>query len=51
MDYDIIDHQGWNEDTIRSLLEEFLEEKGLMDDFNDFLQEKADEVNGDDSFP
>lgn len=44
---EIVDAQGWTEETLLSLVETFLHEKKLLDELEAFLQNKADEENED----
>ncbi len=41
----IISEQGWNETTLKILMERFIQEKGLVKDFENYLAETQKEEN------
>lgn len=43
---EIIEEQGWNPETVLTLVLRFVEERGLTQDLTDHLQGVADEENG-----
>jgi hypothetical protein len=43
---EIIEAQGWNDDSVIQLLLQFLEERKLIEACVEFMQSKADEENG-----
>jgi hypothetical protein len=47
--YDLFDgfeDQGWNESTMGLLMARFIQQRKLASEFADYLQEVADEENG-----
>ena len=43
---ELVHEQGWNSESLLNLIEDFLNEKGLLGELETFLEEKADEENG-----
>lgn len=48
---DIQTAQGWNDDTLRSLMQDFISEQELTKDFIEFLENTAAEENGEEEEP
>lgn len=42
---EVIDRQGWTDDTLLSLADRFIRERGLIDQFGEWLEVLAEEEN------
>ena len=42
---ELVKKQGWNNNSLLYMLEDFIEKKGLDDELDEFLQEMADQEN------